>query len=218
MAKGTRPGPPTGLETGRREELIEIACLLFAEKGFDGSSLQEIADKFGILKGSLFHYIRTKNELLYEIIRSVYVGAEGRIWSIMDEAGSATTKLHKVIIAYVTYIADHQPWVTVWLHDLGALDPGHRKEITWFEERDRGRLTMLVTEAQREGSIASDLDPQIVAFSLLGAMNWVHRWYRPGRLSPREIAEVLARVHLRLDVDDAGRSRPVGAGQSVEPM
>ena len=78
----------------RREELIEIACGVFAERGFDGASLQEIADRFGVLKGSLFHYINNKDDLLFAIIEGVYQGAEEAIWPIAAEDDTATTEIY----------------------------------------------------------------------------------------------------------------------------
>jgi len=180
----------------RREELLEIACSVFAERGFDGASLQEIADRFGVLKGSLFHYINNKDDLLFAIIEGVYQGAEDAVWSITGEDDSAVSRLRRLIIAYVEYVARHQEAVTVWLHDLNALDPARRKSITVYEERDRLRLVDLIVEAQREGGIRADADPRIVAMALLGAMNWIHRWFRPGRLSVRQVGEELSRVFV----------------------
>lgn len=180
----------------RREELVEIACRVFAEKGFEGATLQDIADEFGVLKGSLFHYIQSKDDLLYEIIEGVYLGAEDEIWSIAGGSGTAVSRLRELIIAYVRYITDHQPAVTVWLHDLTALDPARRRMIRKYEEHDRRRLVDLVTEAQQEGGIAADADPQLVALALLGAMNWVHRWFKPRGLSAREIGEEFSRLFV----------------------
>jgi len=186
----------------RREELIEVACGVFAEMGFDGASLQEIADRFGVLKGSLFHYINNKDDLLFAIIEGVYQGAEEAIWPIASEDDTAVSRLRRLIIAYVVYVADHQAAVTVWLHDLNALEPARRKSIMVYEERDRLRLINLIAEAQREGGIRADADPRLVSMALLGAMNWVHRWFRPGRLSARQVGEELSRVFLNEPAPD----------------
>jgi TetR/AcrR family transcriptional regulator, cholesterol catabolism regulator len=180
----------------RREELIGIACDIFAERGFDGATLQDIADQFGVLKGSLFHYINSKDDLLFEIIEGVYLGAEEMIWPIAGEEGSAVSRLRRLVVAYVRYITEHQPAVTVWLHDSNALDPGRQRMIREYEDRGRHRLTGLIAEAQREGGIRADANPPIVALALLGAMNWVHRWFRPGGLSAEEIGEEFGRLFL----------------------
>ncbi len=180
----------------RREELIEIACRIFAEKGFDRASLQEIADEFGVLKGSLFHYISNKDDLLFAIIEGVYEDGEKAIWSIVAEDDTAANRLQRLIVAYVVYVVEHQAAVTVWLHDLNALEPARRKSIMAYEERDRLRLVDLISEAQREGAIRADADPHLMSMALLGAMNWVHRWFRRGRLSAQEVGEELSRMFL----------------------
>jgi AcrR family transcriptional regulator len=180
----------------RREELIEIACHIFAEKGFDGATLQDIADRFGVLKGSLFHYIQSKDDLLFEIIDGVYAGAEDAIWSIAGADDSAVSRLRRLIVAYVRYVTDHQPAITVWLHDLNSLEPERSEVIRTREEHNRRRLVDLITQAQREGGVRPDADPRLVGFALLGSMNWVHRWFRPRGQSAEEIGLEFSRIYL----------------------
>jgi TetR/AcrR family transcriptional regulator, cholesterol catabolism regulator len=180
----------------RREELIEIACHIFAEKGFDGATLQDIADQFGVLKGSLFHYIQSKDDLLFEIIDRVYAGAEDAIWSIARADDTAVSRLRRLIVAYVRYVTDHQPAITVWLHDLNCLDPVRGQVIRQREEHNRRRLVELITQAQQEGGVHPDADPHLVAFALLGSMNWVHRWFRPRGASATEIGEEFSTIYL----------------------
>lgn len=180
----------------RREELIEIACHVFAEKGFDGATLQDIADQFGVLKGSLFHYIQSKDDLLFEIIDRVYAGAEEAIWSIAHADDTAVSRLRRLIIAYVRYVTDHQPAITVWLHDLNSLDPVRGRVIRQREEHNRSRLVDLITQAQQEGGVHPDADPRLVGFALLGSMNWVHRWFRPHGASAEEIGQEFSTIYL----------------------
>jgi TetR/AcrR family transcriptional regulator, cholesterol catabolism regulator len=180
----------------RREELLAVACRIFAKKGFDGASLQDIADEFGVLKGSLFHYIQSKDDLLYEIIESVYAGAQTAVWANAVQDGPAVERLRRVIIAYVDYISHHLDEVTVWLHDFKALPEPQRESIRRYEERDRRQLLELIDRAQREGGIRSDVDPSLASLALLGSMNWVHRWFRPRGLTAREIGDAFAGIYL----------------------
>jgi AcrR family transcriptional regulator len=180
----------------RREELLAVACRIFAEKGFDGASLQDIADEFGVLKGSLFHYIQSKDELLYEIIEGVYTGAQVAVWSNAMQHGPAVERLRRVIVAYVEYISRHLDEVTVWLHDFKALPEPQRESIRRYEERDRRQLLELIEQAQREGGIRPDVDPGLASLALLGSMNWAHRWFRPRGLSAREIGESFADLFI----------------------
>jgi AcrR family transcriptional regulator len=180
----------------RREELLAVACRIFAEKGFDGAALQDVADEFGVLKGSLFHYIQSKDELLYEIIEGVYTGAQATVWSNAVQEGPAVERLRRVITAYVEYISRHLDEVTVWLHDFKALPEQQREIIRRYEERDRRQLLELIEQAQREGGVRPDVDPSLASLALLGAMNWVHRWFQPRRLTAREIGDSFADFFL----------------------
>lgn len=182
----------------RREELLEIACRVFAEKGFDGATLQDIADQFGVLKGSLFHYIQSKDDLLYEIIDGVYIGAEDAIWPIAGEAGPAVSRLRQLIVAYVRYVTDNQPAVTVLLHDLNALAPARRHLIVEREEQNRRQLIDLIAAAQAEGGVRADVDPGLVSFALLGAMNWVHTWFPSGGRSAADVGHEFSRIFFGL--------------------
>ena len=194
--KGAAPPVTVRDRQRRREELIEIACHVFAEKGFDGATLQDIADQFGVLKGSLFHYIQSKDDLLFEIIEGVYAGAEDAIWPIAGAGGTAVSRLRRLIVAYVRYVIDHQEAITVWLHDLNSLDPARSQVIRTREEHNTRRLVDLITQAQQEGGVRPDADPRLVGFALLGSMNWVHRWFRPRSQSADEIGQEFSRIYL----------------------
>jgi AcrR family transcriptional regulator len=191
-------GPPR-LRAGtqrRRTELIRVACRVFAEKGFDGASLQDIADEFGVLKGSLFHYIQTKEELLLEIVEGVYQDAAREVWVIAQEEDEAVNRLRRVIVAYAVFISRNLDEVTVWMHDFNALPDARRKALRELEERDRHRLEELIAEAQREGGIRADVDPRLAALALLGSINWLHRWFQPRRLSAEEIGSRFSDLFL----------------------
>lgn len=164
-----------------------MACRLFAEKGFDGASLQDIAGEFGVLKGSLFHYIETKDELLLEIIEGVYADAAREVWAIAQEEDTAVNRLRRVIVGYAVFISRNLNEVTVWMHDFNALPDARRRALRQLEDRDRHRLQDLIAEAQREGGIRADVDPGLTALALLGSINWLHRWFQPRRLSAEEI-------------------------------
>ena len=173
-----------------------MACRVFAAQGFDGASLQDIADQFGVLKGSLFHYISTKDELLAEIIEGVYEEAAREVWSIAVQEDRAVERLRRIIVAYAVFMSRHLDEVTVWLRDFNSLPDASRKALREREDRDRHRLQELIVEAQREGDIRPDVDPRLAALALLGSINWLHRWFQPRRLPAGEVGERFAEMFL----------------------
>lgn len=201
-----RPSTANGKSQRRRAELVRIACKVFAAKGFDGASLQEIADDFGVLKGSLFHYIDSKDELLAEIIEGVYEDA-GEVWAIAGEDDAAVIRLRRLIVAYAVFMSRHLDEVTVWLRDFNALPDSRRRELRQREDQDRHRLEDLIREARREGGLRADVDPRLAALALLGSINWLHRWFQPRKLPAEEIGESFADLFLRgvLPREEAGK-------------
>lgn len=200
-----RPSTVSGKSQRRRAELVRIACKVFAAKGFDGASLQEIADDFGVLKGSLFHYIDSKDELLAEIIEGVYEDA-AKVWAIAGEDDAAVIRLRRLIVAYAVFMSRHLDGVTVWLRDFNALPDSRRRELRQREDQDRHRLEDLIREARREGGLRADVDPRLAALALLGSINWLHRWFQPRKLPAEEIGESFADLFLRgvLPREEAG--------------
>ena len=185
MASSARP-------QRRRAELVGVATRLFAAKGFEAASLQDVADDFGVLKGSLFHYIVSKDELLAEIIEGVYEDAAREVWSIAGQEGRAVDRLRRVITAYVVFMSRHLDEVTVWLRDFNSLPDARRRALRAREDQDRHRLEGLIADAQLEGSLRADIEPRLAALALLGAMNWVHRWFQPRKLPAEQIGAAFA--------------------------
>ena len=142
MASSARP-------QRRRAELVGVATRLFAAKGFEAASLQDVADDFGVLKGSLFHYIVSKDELLAEIIEGVYEDAAREVWSITGQEGRAVDRLRRVITAYVVFMSRHLDEVTVWLRDFNSLPDARRRALGAREDQDRHRLEGLIADASK---------------------------------------------------------------------
>src|SRR4051812_43942957 len=210
MANRTRPqrdGPGRHDETGRWPELLQIAATTFAERGYQSTSLQDIADRFGVLKGSLYHYIRSKDDLLYEVVRTVFAGGLANLHRLAGADDDHATKLRAVVRGHVLYLIENLVGTTVFLHEFAHLSEERRRSMPVDEYAEV--LTGLIRDAQRAGAVRADVDPDLSALALLGATNWVYRWYRPdGGRSPAEIADQYA--HVLVDGMLAGRALPNG--------
>lgn len=183
--------PPSGADDGRWHELLAIAARIFARKGYRSTTLQDIADEFGVLKGSLYHYITSKDELLFEVVSTVYAKGLGNLRSIVDSDLEPVERLRAVVRGHVLHLIENLVETTVLLHEVEQLSPERRALIP---VRDyQGMVADLIADA-----VASDprfkpgVDPQVAALTVLGATNWIYRWYRAGGRSPQEIADQLA--------------------------
>ncbi|MBP2366519.1 TetR/AcrR family transcriptional regulator [Pseudonocardia parietis] len=182
--------PPFRADDGRWQELLDIAARIFARKGYKSTTLQDIADEFGVLKGSLYHYIRSKDDLLFEVVHSVYEEGLANLRAVAGADLDPVERLRAVVRGHVVYLIDNLVETTVLLHEFDQLSDERRARMPI---RDYQTLIAdLVAEAKADGRLKPDVDPQLAALAVLGATNWVYRWYRPGARSPEEIADQYA--------------------------
>jgi AcrR family transcriptional regulator len=173
----------------RQQEIVEAAARVFHEKGYESTSIQDIADAVGILKGSLYYYITSKEDLLFEIIRGVHEEALKNLELTRELDGDALQKIRAFVVVHLTHNATNLVKMGVFFQDFRSLS-GERREII-VKERDLYDhfLRDLIRQGQEQKIICPDIDPKLAAITVLGMMNWIYQWYRPdGGLSVEEIA------------------------------
>jgi TetR/AcrR family transcriptional regulator len=179
----------------RRIEILKSAAAAFRRRGYHGASVGEIADALHMTKGSLYYYFRNKEEILYfchdyslDILLALLtdVQAEGRP---PDE------KLRRLILAFVHMIIDELHGTALTM-DLQALSPRALRRIIVKRDRfDRGIRGVL--EEGMDAGVFARADPKLLAFAILGAVNWIPRWFDPrGRATSEEIAQAFAEYLL----------------------
>lgn len=194
--RGRKEVRPISRKTGdeRWEELLEVSARMFAQNGYAATSLQQIADQLGILKGSIYYYITSKGDLLYEVIRSVYWDGFERFQTYSGAAGNGLELLARAIEGHAVFLAEHLTATTVYLHEFERLTQEQREQLTEYDYRQL--VTDLIKRGQEDGSIRRDLEAPIAALAILGSVNWIYRWYRPGTKSPQEIGSEFAKVFV----------------------
>lgn len=176
----------------RWQEILTVSARMFAERGYVATSLQQIADELDMLKGSLYYYINTKEDLLYEVIRSVYWEGVATLQQLSKGEGSAMVRLRAAIGGHVEHLIANIAATTVYLHEFTQLSEARQDELSSLDYS--GWIRDLIKEGQADKSIRQDIDPNLGAMAILGAMNWVYRWYRHGGNTPEEIGNEFAEV------------------------
>lgn len=177
----------------RQQEILEAAARVFHEKGYESTSIQDIADSVGILKGSLYYYITSKEDLLFEIIQGVHEEALKNLDRTAAVQGDALQKIRAFVVVHFTHNAHNLVKMAVFFQDFRSLN-GARREVI-VEERDLydSFLRDLIRSGQEEGIVCPDIEPKLAAITVLGMMNWIYHWYRPGgERSASEIASAYA--------------------------
>jgi AcrR family transcriptional regulator len=179
----------------RWDDVVEAAARVFSEKGFGGASLEDVANEVGMLKGSLYNYIDSKEDLLFAVVRpdAEELLASARELTQVDLP--ASEKLRQIAGIHVGIINRHLPYVSVYVQEIA----GKNVSQEW-SEMDReyiGFVERIFAEGVMTGSFDAALDPRIAARSLIGALNWMTRWYQPGEpAQARAVAGQIADVFL----------------------
>lgn len=189
---------------GRHEDILERAAEVFNELGYRGASVQEVARRVGLLKGSLYHHVRSKEQLLAEVLLRGLELLRTGLPAAESAPLSPVEKIRAAIRFHLEWMAA-EPHVTgVFLRELPNLPPRLRRRLLGEVEDFEDRWVALVREGITAGDLRSDLDPKVTVYAILGLVNSVHRWYRPdGRLSMKRVAELCGKLVL-----DGLRRRP----------
>jgi AcrR family transcriptional regulator len=184
--------------TRRRHDLdsvLEVAVRVYTERGFDGTSMGDLADAAGLSKSSLYHHVESKEQLL----RLALDRAVEPLFAVLDEPaaqeGPALARLEHVVRREVEVLVERLPYVTLLLRVRG--NSGTER---WALERRRHfdhLVAALVTEAASEGDVRADLDPGLVARLLFGMVNSLAEWYdpdAPAALDAHGLADSLVRL------------------------
>lgn len=183
--------------TGRKTQILLVSAELFSRKGYDKTSMKDIANKVGISKSTLYCYIKNKHELLYTIMASdVMEYGIGGLQKIKEMSIPIDEKIrlgiHHHLSSYERYISEY----VVMLHEkTDSLPYNLKKKIKEKFKAYTSLWNNLIDEAITCEVVRRGLDPKIIVWSILGMCNWVYKWYsKGGRLTNSEIADIFYQV------------------------
>ena len=174
----------------RRREILETAARLICAKGYEGTSVQDIAEACHITKAGLYHYIRSKPHLLLEIMNYGMDVFEEQVLSQVLTIPDPVERLRVCMQKNVLLVT--QGWskeVTIILHEHDTLTGEAKAQINARKKRYVRFLEASFAEAIRDGRLRS-VNPKTAAFAFLGMVLWIYKWYRPeGAIPAKELAE-----------------------------
>ena len=181
----------------RNEQIYEAAARLFYEKGYASTSLQDLADSVGLQKGSLYHYISSKEDLLFSITEHSHTFFMELVVNQALE-GTPSERLEELLYRHAKFAADHFLLTAVFYNERSALSPEHRSHVIATRDSYEALLRELIEAGQQAGEFAQDIDVKIGTLGILGMINWIHHWYHPdGSVDSEQIARMLARMAIR---------------------
>lgn len=183
--------------TPRKDEILEEAARLFAERGYEAVSLLEIAQAVGLSKTTLYHYFESKDEILGTLIATTISKLTEFIAASIPADSPPAAKLTAFMEAQAEFFEQHIPQFKVLLSQIGSLtDPAARDAAVAWRVRYENGIRRIVEEGVASGAFTS-VRPNAVVRAVLGSIYWLVRWYQPdGRRSARDIAREYAEVLL----------------------
>ena len=181
-----RPGSRAKAEN-RLEEVLNSAANLFYAKGFHGTTIEDVANDVGMLKGSLYYYINSKEDLLYQLLLTVIERGDEYIAKRIDPSRDPLTQLQKAIEAQIDLIIENQVRVGLFFHEFDALPVKRQQKVLAVMNRYNNRFIDLVRNAQEQGKLIAG-EPWLIVNGVLGMCNWIYRWYHAEH--PTDVDEV----------------------------
>jgi AcrR family transcriptional regulator len=191
----------------RRREVIATAAQLFAERGYQATSISELTAATGLAAGGLYHYIESKDQLLILICDELLDPLLDRAREIDATPAAPAEQLRELLHAWLAQIASHRDHMLVFAQERHVIE----REPQWRRVRGQRKafeqlLDDVLARGEREGSMRFD-DRAFTLLTLLGMVNYTPQWLRPrGRLTPEQIADGYCDVILRAAQPNPARS------------
>jgi len=182
----------------RQQRVVAIAARVFAERGYQATSMQDLMEATGLAAGGLYHYIESKERLLIRICDELLEPLLEQARAIVATDAPATDHLHELLRAWVAHVATHRDHVLVFMQERHAIE----REPQWREVRRQRKafekiLDGVLARGEQDGTMTF-ADRRLTLLALMGMVNHTATWLRPrGRLSAEQIADGYCDLLLR---------------------
>ena len=165
-----------------RQEILRTAARLFQQRGYDATSMNDVAAALKLSKGGLYHHFQSKDEILFEIMNHAMEITQQRVLDPVRGIADPEQRLRALIRLHIEVVlSPRDREITVMLHENHPLPPALRKRINARKKDYVHFLENLMAEVQRQARKESSgrVSPRAAAFALLGMINWIYQWYKP---------------------------------------
>ncbi len=181
----------------RLEEVLQSAANIFFAKGFHATSIEDVARDVGMLKGSLYYYIKSKDDLLFRLLLAGIEDGDAFIARQIDLEGDPVKQLERAIRAQIDYIIQNRVPFGLFLHEFDSLSGKKQHKLISVMSRYNSRFVDLVRRGQEQGRIIGG-EPWIIVNGILGMCNWLYRWYDTDEISdPEQVKQIFLRMLLQ---------------------
>jgi TetR/AcrR family transcriptional regulator len=175
----------------RRAEILHTALRAFGEQGYHGTTLEHIAHQLDVQKTALYHYFPDKEAILYACHRESLAQVRRHLRDANERFSGASDRLRHVIREHVRVMTDTLEGSPL-AFEVPSLSPEHEQKVVAARDRYEQALRAIIAGGVKSGELRS-VDPKVAVFVILGAINWIARWYRPeGAFDAQELGNEFA--------------------------
>lgn len=180
----------------RLAEVYRTAAQIILRKGYDATSINDIANALGMTKAGLYHYINGKKELLFDIMNFGLDELDEEVATPACEIDDPEERLRFIIASHAQLVTRGQGAITILVDEITALTPAQNRIITRRKREYFNRLRELLSTLKEQGKL-QDVDVTAATFSLLGMISWLSRWFRQdGNMSQEQVADQITKIAL----------------------
>src|SRR5437868_2776816 len=181
-----------------KKTVFEVAAEVFHRKGYDNTSMSDVATAAGLTKAGLYHHVSSKESLLFTVLDSGLDFTESYVLKPLDSIADPLDRLKAMIDRHLRLVLEERNLeVTGLLHECKTLSPSDRTRINRRKKEYVRMTTKLVSDVVKKYDI-KDVNPKLAAFALLGMLNWTYQWYKTsGSNSREEIVETFQHIFLQ---------------------
>jgi len=182
-----------------RQEILRTAARLFQQRGYDATSMNDVAAALKLSKGGLYHHFQSKDEILFHIMSHAMDITEERVINVVRRLEGATERLRTLIRLHIEVVLSVEDrGITVMLHENHPLPPALRRKINGRKKDYVHFVENLISDVQRQRGSPSTVTPRAAAFALLGMINWIYQWYNAaGTLTGDAIVRQYTEIFFR---------------------
>ena len=185
----------------RRKAIFDTAALVFEERGYQATTIADIADRLKTDRASLYYYVGSKKELFHQVVREA---AQINVLAIEALAATKQAASEKLRLAFMRLMESYStsyPYLHLFLQEKFPTLSGERdawsKEAKDWSDRYYRAMRKIIKQGMDDGEFSIGLPVGLATMAVIGAINWAHRWYRPGgKLPPQQIGDGFAEILL----------------------
>jgi AcrR family transcriptional regulator len=163
-----------------RQQILRTAARLFQQRGYDATSMNDVAGALKLSKGGLYHHFQSKDEILFEIMNHAMDLTQERVVDPVRGIANPEERLRALIRLHIEVVlSPRDREITVMLHENHPLPPTLRRRINTRKKEYIHFVESLMAEVQRGRQAKGSVTARAAAFALLGMINWIYQWYKP---------------------------------------